>query len=133
MVDFRPFYLLPNGLAMLKTLLAALNAHPESVEFSIVIDTINNTYDFTPTQFTNGLGEKAVVNEAGTNEGSCRIFAFAQLNQLTEEQTLHCFGDYYRKDVLENPEGSDHGNIRNFMRDGWSGIRFDQTALVLKK
>jgi len=30
---------------------------------------------------------------------------------------------------LKNPEGTDHQNIRNFMKSGWDGITFDQNAL----
>jgi hypothetical protein len=100
--------------------------------FSEVIELINAQYHFMPVSFTNGLGDGAVVNETGTNEGSCRIFAFAKLHELTEEQTLHCFGDYYRKDVLENPDITDHAIIRTFIRDGWAGIVFDTPALVIK-
>jgi hypothetical protein len=40
------------------------------------------------------------------------------------------FGTYYRNDVLANPTGTDHGNIRNFMLSGWSEIKFDSPALV---
>jgi len=116
----------------LENFLNTINHHPESISFSEVIVLIGELYDYEPTCFSNGLGDRAVVSEAGSNEGSCKIFAFAQLQQLTQEQTLHCFGDYYRKDVLENPEGSDHGNIRNFMLFGWDGIRFDGVALTLK-
>jgi len=115
-----------------QTLLSQLQTSPETVEFKDVMDTIANHYDYTPTRFTNGVGENQVVNEAGTNEGSCKIFAFAQLNQLNVEQTLACFGSYYRDDVLKNPTGSDHGNIRNFMIYGWPGINFDNAALTAK-
>jgi hypothetical protein len=123
--------------SVLTQFIQRLQATPSSVTFVEVIDLINTHYEFTPTRFTNGLdstglGHSRVVNEQGTNEGSCRIFAFAQLQQLTEEQTLHCFGDYYRQDVLANPNGDDHGNIRAFMRDGWAGVVFDQPALALK-
>ena len=109
-------------------LIAKLNSTPEQVSFNEVIDTIAADYDYTPAAFTNG----DTRNEAGTNEGSCKIFAFAKLNKLPEEQTLHCFGDYYRKDVLENPTGSDHANIRNFITHGWQGIAFDSQALIRK-
>jgi hypothetical protein len=54
------------------------------------------------------------------------------LNNLNQEQTLACFGDYYREDVLKNPEGNDHGNIRNFMNTGWNGIKFEDQALQVK-
>lgn len=117
---------------MLNQLLTVIKTTPSKVEFTAVIDAIDASYDFTPTQFVNGLGPDAATNEAGTNNGSCRVLAFAQLHSLSEEQTLHCFGEYYRKDVLENPEGNDHANIRNFMRDGWKGLSFAQPALTAK-
>ncbi len=106
-----------------------LNNNPTSIEFSEIMKLIDELYTYTPTKFTNG---PEVINEPGSNEGSCRIFAFAQDQQLTEEQTLHCFGTYYRNDVLGNPEGTDHANIRSFMQHGWKGIQFEQPALVEK-
>lgn len=116
----------------LEQLIVKLKEDTDNVTFQEVIDVIAENYSYTPSQFSNGTGDTIVINEAGTNEGSCRIFAFAQLNQLSKEQTLHCFGDYYRQDVLENPDGNDHGNIRQFMRSGWPGICFEQTVLSLK-
>ncbi|HAB55541.1 MAG TPA: type III effector, partial [Cellvibrionales bacterium] len=41
-------------------------------------------------------------------------------------------GKYYRDDVLGNPSGDDHANIRNFILDGWLGIQFDTEPLALK-
>ncbi len=111
-----------------KELLTLLRTAPESIEFDQVMTTIANHYDYTPTRFENG----EVVNEAGTNEGSCKLFAFAKLNGLSEMETLALFGKYYRNDVLENPTGNDHGNIRNFILDGWLGIRFEGEALIAK-
>ena len=113
-------------------LLQQIKTTPESVEFSEVMAVINESYHYTPSRFTNGLGDKAVVNEAGSNEGSCRIFAFARLNQLSEAETLACFGAYYRDEVLGDPQGDSHGNIRRFMTDGWAGISFDGEVLVIK-
>jgi len=112
----------------IQRLMEQLSSDPEGVSFKQVIETIAANYHYTPTRFTNGT----LVNEAGTNEGSCKIFAFAQLNNLSEAQTLACFGKYYRKDVLQNPEGNDHANIRNFIQQGWSGIQFDGIALKPK-
>jgi hypothetical protein len=34
--------------------------------------------------------------------------------------------------VLENLEGDDHQNIRNFMKYGWEGIQFKNEALQEK-
>ncbi|MFT3929776.1 MAG: HopJ type III effector protein [Spongiibacteraceae bacterium] len=113
------------------TLLKRLRNAPESVEFPRVIETINAHYEYTPTRFTNGVGADCVVNAAGTNEGSCRVFAFAKLNDLSEAETLALFGQFYR-DVLDTPDGTDHANIRTFMRHGWQGIRFETAALKAK-
>ncbi len=52
-------------------------------------------------------------------------------NFLTEE-TLLLFSEFYREDVLKNPEGTDHQNIRNFMKFGWEGIVFEGEALKKK-
>ena len=112
-------------------LIQRLRSAPESIVFSHIIETINAHYEYTPTRFTNGIGDDCVVNAAGANEGSCRIFAFAQLNHLSEEETLACFGQFYR-DVLATPSGTDHANICTFMRHGWPGIRFDGIALKPK-
>ena len=93
---------------------------------------INTLYDYTPTAFDNGLGDALLHNGAGQNEGSCRILAFAALQGLNEADTLACFGRFYRVDVLQHPDGRDHGNIRNFIQHGWAGIHMHGQALKLK-
>ncbi|RLA09142.1 MAG: hypothetical protein DRQ54_03605 [Gammaproteobacteria bacterium] len=65
---------------------------------------------------------------ASLSSGFCKIFAFGLLNGLSDLQTLHCFGDYYRGDVLGNPAGAGHQNIRRFMQHGWSGISIKDEA-----
>lgn len=117
----------------LEPLLNAIANTSESIEFADVIAAIEANYSYTPTEFKNGLGNSTVINREGTNEGSCKIFAFAQLHNLDEQQTLACFGDYYHKDVLQHPEGQDHQNIRNFMLNGWNGIEFTDKALTNKE
>lgn len=112
----------------LDVFLKKLNDNPESVTFDETMAAINASYEFTPASFTNG----EVRNEAGQNSGSCKLFAFALLNQLSAEQALACFGAYYRDDVLKNPEGTDHQNIRNFMKTGWSGVKFEHMPLTAK-
>lgn len=99
-------------------------------DFEDVIAYVNAHYDYTPTRFTNGVGADPVVNEAGKNEGSCRLFALARLHRLPVEDTVQLFGRFYREDVLQHPDRSDHANIRRFLVDGWEGIRFDGEALV---
>ncbi len=105
--------------------LQQLKQSPTTITFADTMDTIAANYHYTATPFKNG----AATNAAGTNEGSCKLFAFAQQHNLTQEQTLACFGDYYRIDVLQNPSANDHANIRNFMATGWEGIQFEGQAL----
>lgn len=105
-----------------------INSNPTSISFQEVIGLIDDNYDFTPTTFKNGN----TLNEAGQNSGSCKLFFFTKLNNFSVDQTLQCFGDYYRKDVLDFPDKDDHQNIRNFMKYGWDGIDFEGTALRAK-
>lgn len=109
-------------------ILNQLKTSPETIDFKEVIAYIDEHYDFTPTKFTNGN----TINEANENNGSCKIFSFAQLNKLSDEESLYLFGDFYRNDVLQNPDGNDHQNIRNFMQSGWDGISFEGAALRKK-
>lgn len=110
----------------IRDLIAQVRSAADSIEFSEVMTVINDNYNYTPTTFRNGN----IVNEAGTNEGSCKIFYFAQLSALSEIETLALFGAFYRDDVLANPAGEDHTNIRNFILDGWLGIGFEGIALA---
>ena len=112
----------------LETLLNTLAETPESVQFEETMQVIEAHYDFTESEFRNG----EVVNAAGQNNGSCKIFAFGLAQGLSVEQTLACFGQFYRNDVLAFPKNTDHQNIRNFMIHGWSGVEFSKPALVSK-
>ena len=101
---------------------------PESVTFEETIELIDALYDHIPTAFDNGSQH----NAAGENNGSSKILAFARLNDLSNIETLACFGRYYREDVLGNPQGTDHANIRNFLKHGWEGVHFSGPALSQK-
>lgn len=116
----------------LENLRTLLQTNPETVEFQDVMSIIADCYTYIPTRFTNGLGQDLVVNAAGENEGSCKIFALGQLLGLSEQQTLACFGRFYREEGLQHPDGLNHANIRSFIRHGWAGIHFEGQALVPK-
>ncbi|WP_025743660.1 HopJ type III effector protein [Aquimarina pacifica] len=103
-----------------------LKSEPSAIGFEDTMTVIDTNYSFKPTMFINGN----CTNEAGQNSGSCKLFSFAKLQNLDKEETLRCFGSYY-KDVLDTPDGEDHQNIRNFMKTGWDGISFEQSALVV--
>lgn len=72
-------------------------------------------------------------SDAGANEGSCKVFAFGKIAELSAPETLACFGEHYRS-VVSDPSGDSHGNIRAFMDSGVEGVSFpDGLCLSVKK
>ena len=110
---------------MTQALLAQLQAG--EAKFADVLAFIDERYTHTPTAFQNG----AQHNAADQNQGSAKVFSFAQLQGLNEAQTLSLFAEHYAA-VLATPEQTDHQNIRQFMLNGWNGIRFEANALTAK-
>ena len=111
----------------LDVFLNLLDNSPTEINFNATMALIDTLYLFTPSEFTNGT----LINEAGQNSGSCKLFAFAAQHKLNQSQTLHCFGQYY-SDVLASPDKEDHQNIRNFIAHGWEGVKMSKDVLVLK-
>ena len=110
---------------MAQELLAQLNN--AEAKFADVIAFIEARYTHTPTAFQNGQQ----ANAAHENQGSAKVFSFAQLNGLNQAQTLSLFAEHYAS-VLATPEATDHQNIRQFMLNGWDGITFEGQALTAK-
>lgn len=109
-----------------------LKATPSEVSFEDTMAMLETGFDYLPKSFSCGDVESA----PGSNEGSCKILSFAKLAGLDAddiELTLNLFGDYYRKDVLENPDGDDHGNIRNLIKYGWEKVKFPTGLSVSPK
>ncbi|MHA3083956.1 HopJ type III effector protein [Acinetobacter sp. ANC 5383] len=96
-------------------------------KFADVISYIEQHYTHTPTAFQNG----AQHNASTENQGSAKVFSFAQLNGLNPADTLALFAEHYAA-VLATPESTDHQNIRQFMQHGWQGIKFECQALAAK-
>ena len=103
------------------------NLKNNSLPFKEVIEFVETHYQHQPTAFKNG----EAYNEATQNQGSARVFAFAQLNNLSKEDTLYLFAEHYQS-VLNTPNGTDHQNIRQFMAHGWPGIVFEGQVLLAK-
>ncbi len=95
--------------------------------FADVIAFIEENYTYTPSAFTNGNQENAVDQ----NQGSAKVFAFAKMNNLTQDDTLKLFAEHYET-VLQTPNGTDHNNIRQFIENGWDGVRFENEVLIKK-
>ena len=103
----------------------------QPIAFHETLSIIEHYYTYQPCEFSNGLGNDKVVNKAETNEGSCKLFSFAKLHHLNQQQTLNLFGEHYQS-VLAEPEATAHQNIRNFIKYGWDGIVFLTDALQKK-
>lgn len=93
-------------------------------DFDDTLALVEQHFDVQPASFANG----PLYNEAGENAGSCRVFALGQYCNLSEADTLTLFAQHYQQ-VLDDPAGDSHGNIRQFITTGWSGIRFDDQPL----
>lgn len=96
-------------------------------QFESTLSFIDTWYDFTASAFNNG----SVANSAEQNQGSCKVFALAQLIELNQQQALQCFGQHYR-DVLATPEVDNHHNLRRLQSEGLTDISFSQFPLKTK-
>ena len=118
-------HLINRELNMAQELLAQLK--DGSAKFADVLAFIEARYQHTPTAFQNG----AQFNASTENQGSAKVFSFAKLEGLSQQDTLNLFAEHYAS-VLATPEASDHQNIRQFMQNGWDGVKFEGEALAAK-
>ena len=88
----------------------------DSLKFEEVMDIIETHYEVGLIEFKNG----DIVNKPGENEGSAKLLSYAALSEFDKDTTLKLWGQYYRE-VLADPDGDSHQNIRNFMKTGWEG------------
>jgi len=112
----------------IESFLTTVKNSPETITFQQTMTIIDEFYGFHETAFSNGTQQ----NAKGENSGSCKVFSFAQLHDLNQQQSLALFGDYYRHDVLLHPDAEDHQNIRQFMQHGFAGLDFENQALLKK-
>jgi hypothetical protein len=99
----------------------------DDFQFETTLAFIEQHYNFTPSAFNNG----GVENGIEQNQGSCKIFALAELLNLTQQQALACFGQHYR-DIVATPSVDNHHNLRRVLKEGLAEIRFDHFPLELK-
>eukprot|EP00571_Detonula_confervacea_P014241 CAMPEP_0172297744 /NCGR_PEP_ID=MMETSP1058-20130122/656_1 /TAXON_ID=83371 /ORGANISM="Detonula confervacea, Strain CCMP 353" /LENGTH=214 /DNA_ID=CAMNT_0013006929 /DNA_START=46 /DNA_END=690 /DNA_ORIENTATION=+ len=107
---------------------ANLEMSGDDLMFDEFITLCDEQYEFGLVEFKNG----DVVNKAGENDGSAKVLSYAALADMDKDLTLKLWGQYYR-DVLATPDGSDHQNIRNFMKSGWDGVDFSNGIGLTKK
>ena len=88
----------------------------DTLKFEEVMDLIDTHYEVGLIEFKNG----DIVNKQGENEGSAKLLSYAALSDFDKDTTLKLWGQYYRE-VVADPDGDSHQNIRNFMKTGWEG------------
>ncbi|RKO69052.1 HopJ type III effector protein [Sphingobacterium puteale] len=97
------------------------------LQFQEVLDHIAENYHYSPAAFQNG----SLKNMATENQGSAKVLYFAKRHDLSVADTLVLFAEHYQN-VLDNPTGEGHQNIRQFMANGWNGVVFDAEVLTDK-
>jgi HopJ type III effector protein len=100
----------------------------DNLTFEEVMELIETHYESQLLEFKNG----DIVNQQGENEGSAKLLSYAALSGLDKATTLKLWGQYYRE-VLQDPDGSSHQNIRNFMKYGWEGVPFENGIALTRK
>lgn len=107
---------------------ANLEMSGDDLKFEEFIELCDEQYEYGLIEFKNG----DIVNKPGENDGSAKVLSYAALGQLDKDTTLKLWGQYYR-DVVATPDGTDHQNIRNFMKNGWDGVDFYNGVALTKK
>lgn len=107
---------------------ANVEMNADQLTFEEVMEIIDEHYESQLLEFKNG----DIINKQGENEGSAKLLSYAALSCMDKETTMKLWGQYYRE-VLADPNGTSHQNIRNFMKYGWEGVPFENgIALTLK-
>jgi hypothetical protein len=94
--------------------------------FAEALALIDSNYEYFAVPFKNG----GLLNPANVNTGSAKMFSFALMTKMDEQAALRLFGEI-ASDL--SPDGTDHMNIRNFIKSGWSGIEFDNGLAIVSK
>lgn len=99
----------------------------DNFQFETTLAFIEKHYNFTPSAFNNG----GIENSSEQNQGSCKVFAVAELLNLSQQQALACFGQHYR-DVIATPKVDNHLNLRRVLKEGLDNILFERFPLEPK-
>jgi len=100
----------------------------DALKFEDLMELIDTHFETGLIEFKNGN----TVNKPGENEGSAKLLSYAALSDFDKETTLKLWGQYYRE-VLADPDGDSHQNIRNFMKTGWEGVPFENGIALTRK
>jgi len=100
----------------------------DTLKFEELMEVIDTHFEVGLIEFKNG----DIVNKPGENEGSAKLLSYAALSDFDKDTTLTLWGQYYRE-VVADPDGDSHPNIRNFMKTGWDGTYNNTCNLYYRK
>ena len=89
---------------------------------------IDEHYLYFEVPFKNG----PLYSKPNENVGSAKIFSFALMTRMSEAQALSMFGEVYDA-VKATPAGTDHPNIRQFMKTGLKEVLFESGLAISSK
>jgi len=112
----------------LELFLANMEMDANGFTFEEFIEEIDAVYEQGGVVWSNGASNWTEEE----NVGSCKLLSFAAIAELSKDDTLKLWAQYYR-DVLATPDSTDHINIRTFMAQGWDGVKFDNGIGLTKK
>lgn len=97
------------------------HAHQQRYQgLAATVAAIGSIYDVPQQAFSVGDHH----NNVGENTGSLAILGFAKANHLAPAQVMAMFAEA-GEEVLADPGGTDHANIRAFMKHGLDGVTFE--------
>lgn len=96
------------------------------VNFAETLAFLDEHYQYFAVPFQNGDQS----NAANVNTGAAKIFSFGLMTKMSEKEVLTMFGEIYR-DLT--PTGTDHANIRAFLKSGWKGVSFPTGLAIASK
>lgn len=96
-----------------------------SITYQQTIDFIDKHYCYFAVPFKCG----DITYEPNVKTGAAKIFSFGLMTQMTKDQTLRLFGEYYR----DLKPTDDRPNVKNFIDYGWNGISFSSGLAIVSK
>ena len=105
-----------------------IKAGGSPANFAETIALIDEHYQYFEVPFSVG----DVKNKANENTGSAKVLSLGLMTRMDEKATLRLFGEHYAQ-VQATPQGTDHANIRSFIKNGFPGVEFPTGLAIISK
>lgn len=98
----------------------------KNTDFGNTIQAIDSILETEPVDFVNG----EVPNTSGENLWSLKVLAFGKMMWFHTQEVLSMFWEYYRE-VIDNPDGNSHQNIRALQKTGIECVDISENPFSL--